>query len=271
MQEEIFEIETPERVAFGYEIAGIGSRFIAALVDTAFLAGLQVVVFGLAALLIPPLLGDSNGEPGALASSWLLGIFGLLSFGLLWGYYIFFEMIWNGQSPGKRLVRLRVVRADGTPITLNEAVIRNLVRLVDFLPLLYGVGVVTMFVDARARRLGDLAAGTLVVRDRGRPVTLDTLSGQSSAAPAIAPPVVQGVGRLPIERLEPADLDALEAFYHRRNQFTDADVVGGKILQRLFRKMDLPLVELDRWETARLLSQIRAAAKTGGDAEPPAG
>ncbi|MEK7327557.1 MAG: RDD family protein, partial [Chloroflexota bacterium] len=98
--------------------------------------------------------------------AWLVAIFGLISFAFFWGYYILFEMLWNGQSPGKRWVGLRVIRTDGTPITLTESIIRNLVRLVDFLPAYYGVGVVTMFINEQSRRLGDLAAGTLVVHDR---------------------------------------------------------------------------------------------------------
>ncbi len=102
----------------------------------------------------------------ASPSSWIVAILGLISFILLWGYYIFFEILWNGQSPGKRWVGLRVIRIDGTPITLSESIIRNLVRIIDFLPTAYGVGVVTMFINTNSRRVGDLAAGTIVVHDR---------------------------------------------------------------------------------------------------------
>src|SRR5215510_11634669 len=99
----------------------------------------------------------------------------LASFVLFWGYYIFFEMLWNGQTPGKRWVGLRVIRTDGTPITLSESFIRNLTRLVDFLPAAYGIGIISMFLDKQSRRLGDLAAGTLVVHDRA-PISIQSLS-----------------------------------------------------------------------------------------------
>src|SRR5262249_33255826 len=128
--------------------------------------------------------------------AWLLAVFGLVAFAFLWGYYIFFEMAWNGQSPGKRWVGLRVMRLDGTPLTLSESIIRNLVRLVDFLPAYYGVGVVAMFISSQSRRLGDLAAGTVVVHDRAA-VTLASLAASAQVTPAAGPVVAS----LPVERL----------------------------------------------------------------------
>jgi hypothetical protein len=110
----------------------------------------------------------------------MLAVYALIAFGFLWGYYIFFETLWDGQTPGKRRARLRVIRSDGLPIGFAEAAIRNLVRMVDFLPAYYGVGVVAMFVDGRSRRLGDLAAGTLVVRDKGM-ITLESLEKEREA------------------------------------------------------------------------------------------
>ena len=107
---------------------------MAALVDTAAIIVIQIVV-NLTMFLLASRLLDID-----MASGWVTAVFGLISFALLWGYYIFFEMLWNGQSPGKRLVGLRVLKADGTPITLTESIVRNLVRLIDFLPLFYGLG-----------------------------------------------------------------------------------------------------------------------------------
>jgi uncharacterized RDD family membrane protein YckC len=88
------------------------------------------------------------------------------AFLLFWGYYLIFEWLWAGRTPGKRLVRIRVVDMNGTPIGFTQSLIRNLIRIVDFLPSAYGVGLVAMFSNARARRLGDFAAGTLVVKER---------------------------------------------------------------------------------------------------------
>ncbi len=161
LPDEMLNIDTPENVAFGYNVAGIGSRFLAALVDTTIIVILQLIVLGTSAYVLKAakLMSDTD--------AWTAAIFGLISFLLFWGYYIFFEMVWNGQSPGKRWAGLRVIRADGTPVTLAESVIRNLVRIIDFMPIGYGIGIVAMFINSQARRLGDMAAGSLVIHDGG--------------------------------------------------------------------------------------------------------
>ena len=82
-----------------------------------------------------------------------------------WGYYAIFEALWKGQTPGKRWARIRVIKDSGRPINTFEALARNLLRAVDFLPLFYGVGVITMLLNAKNRRLGDYVAGTLVVHE----------------------------------------------------------------------------------------------------------
>jgi uncharacterized RDD family membrane protein YckC len=133
----LLKIDTPENVSFAYDIAGIGSRFLAALIDSAIIVLLQVILFG-SVLLFASLISETATDTMV---GWMLAIAGIVSFLFFWGYYIFFEILWNGQTPGKRQVGLRVIRVDGTPITPSEAVIRNLVRLIDFLPTAYGVGV----------------------------------------------------------------------------------------------------------------------------------
>src|SRR5258706_12013278 len=180
--DDTLRIDTPENVIFGYRVAGIGSRFLAALVDSLLIVVLEVVVNAAALLVGRFVFKFSFAGDDTAGLAWLLGLFGLLSFAFLWAYYIFFEMLWNGQPPGKRWVGLRVLRLDGTPITLSESIIRNLVRLVDFLPAYYGVGVVAMFISSQSRRLGDLAAGTVVVHDRAA-VTLESLAAAPAARP----------------------------------------------------------------------------------------
>lgn len=258
-QDERLTIDTPENVVFGYPLAGIGSRFIAALADTAIIALLQIGVFILAILVAQRVM---DLDPEALATGglagWVIAGMGLLSFLFLWGYYIFFEMLWNGQSPGKRWTGLRVIRGDGRPITLSESVIRNLVRLIDFLPSFYGVGVVTMFVDRQARRLGDLAAGTLVVREDAAPAGLDSLLREDR--PAGSGVVrLEGIGTLPLERLGTADVERIDSFLKRRNQFSDADALGRQVLERIFQNMEIPVPFLDRWNATQLLIRIRSA------------
>ncbi|MCS6940141.1 MAG: RDD family protein [Roseiflexus sp.] len=158
-------VETPEQIELAYDVAGIGSRFLAAIVDSALIALAELALF----FALAQIIGIFE-----FAESVLIAIGAALGFAILWGYYIAFELTWNGQSPGKRLIGLRVVSEGGRPITVVGSIIRNLIRIVDFLPFLYGVGVIAMFIDRRARRLGDLAASTLVVRERAD-VTLESL------------------------------------------------------------------------------------------------
>ena len=248
-------VATPENVAFGYEVAGIGSRFLAALVDTFILLVVQLIVGLGSVLLVYFVLRDLVGDDNALGP-WLVGLFGLIGFALLWGYYIFFEMTWNGQSPGKRWAGLRVIRTDGTPLTLTESLVRNLVRLIDFLPAYYGVGVVTMFITSQSRRLGDLAAGTLVVRDRAS-VTLESLTAAPPAPrggllPAAPPADPSGLGAMPsptvaaglvaqwpVERLREADVTLAEDFLRRRGQISGRDALARSILRALLRPLDI--------------------------------
>ena len=149
-------VTTPERVSFSYTTAGLGTRFVAQAVDLFLLAIVAaaggVVLFQLATVL-----------PGSDLPLILLIFF---AFSLLWGYFVALEAIWSGQTPGKRLLRLRVVGLRGEPITLSQAAVRNLLRPVDFLPVYYGVGIITIFASTRSQRLGDMAAGTVVVRER---------------------------------------------------------------------------------------------------------
>ena len=166
-------VSTPERVAFQYEIAGIGSRFLAQFIDVLVIIVIQIVItIGAAAL-------------GGIFNS--IQIFGLveliLSFILIAGYFLISEAAWNGQTLGKRYVRLRAVGDHGEPLTIGQAAIRNLVRVVDFLPAFYAIGIVTMFSNSRAKRLGDFAAGTLVVRDRERISLYDLASTAPAATP----------------------------------------------------------------------------------------
>ncbi len=234
LPDEYLRIETPENVAFDYEMAGIGSRFLAAMVDTALIVVLQLIVAVVALIMTRALEGDSLSGSSWL-SRWLPAILGLLAFAFFWGYYVFFEMLWNGQSPGKRLTGLRVIRTDGTPVTLTESIIRNLVRLIDFLPILYGAGVVAMFINEQARRLGDLAAGTLVVHDRPT-VTLASLDSPAALGPVLG---LAGVV-LPVNRLRPAEVQMAEDFVRRREQLFNRSEVATRVARALLKQMEIP-------------------------------
>lgn len=152
-----YRLTTPEAVDIAYPVSGIGTRFLAVAIDALIWLGLETVI----------LIGTITLYLQGAAAHSVSVILGLsLSFVLFWGYFIFFETVWAGQTPGKRRVRIRVIKTSGYPIGFIEAVIRNLVRIIDFLPLFYGLGVLVMFISPQSRRLGDYAAGTIVIKER---------------------------------------------------------------------------------------------------------
>lgn len=235
---QVLEFDTPENVVFGYQIAGIGSRFLAAFVDTFLIVVLQAVV-NLTLILIVALAGGPSLLETGLSGdvSLIVGIFGLLAFAFLWGYYIFFELLWNGQSPGKRLVGLRVISQQGAPIDVAAAIIRNLVRIVDFLPLYYGIGVLSMFIDTQARRLGDFAAGTLVVYDQGA-VTLDELE-RAAARLTNSRRAVADNSNLPLHLLDRAHVTMAQRYISRQSELHNADRLALLLARRLLAAMDI--------------------------------
>lgn len=255
--DEILDIQTPENVAFGYQVAGIGSRFLATLLDTLIVILLQIAIF-VAFLLILRAFNITLLDGGL--ASWVYAIFGLLAFVFYWGYYIFFEMLWNGQTPGKRWAGLRVIRADGTPITLPESLIRNLARLVDMLPAAYGIGIITMFIDRQSRRLGDLAAGTLVVHDRA-PITIQSLSVKRSLNLGMQGLTKVSLDGFPLERLTSDDLNLIEDFLLRREQLTHRSSLAIQILNTLHQRLGLPPPTMSRLEAEDTLVAILQAVE----------
>jgi uncharacterized RDD family membrane protein YckC len=235
--EGFLNVDTPENVVFDMELAGIGSRFMAALVDTLLIAVLQAALF-LALALVGSLTLIENLE----WFGWLVAAAVLLSFVLLWGYYLLFEWRWNGQTPGKRLVGLRVMRVDGRPVTFVEVLIRNLVRLIDFLPVFYGLGVVVMAFQRQWRRLGDLAAGTLVVFEQ-KPVRLESLSRARRYDVVRSESLIPEGDRLPVERLAPTDIQRVEEFLDRWISLLDPKHVANAIHRSLMAQMGLPAPE----------------------------
>ena len=256
LPEETLDIQTPENVAFGYQVAGIGSRFLATLLDTFLIVTLQVVV-----LLVFILVLSGFDLWGETVAAWVYAMLGIVGFFFFWGYYIFFEMLWNGQSPGKRWVGLRVIRTDGTPITLSESFIRNLTRLVDFLPAGYGIGILSMFLDKQSRRLGDLAAGTLVVHDRA-PISIQDLSVKRTVH--LRPWANVSLDGFPVERLTNDDLNLIEDFLFRRAQLTHRESLAIQILNTVHQRLGLPLPTMGRFEAEDMLTAILEAGQNKG-------
>jgi uncharacterized RDD family membrane protein YckC len=212
-------IDTPELVTIEMPLAGVGSRFIALLIDMLlWFAGL-FVIFLFAIALLPSIHAASE-----ISEKWAVAIVIFLVFLFNWGYFTLFEAFWNGQTPGKKIAKIRVIQRTGRPIGLLESMARNFVRYIDQIPSFYVVGVVTMFVTKQHQRLGDLAAGTLVVRDRApeSPLWSDAGSRTFTAASftaRMAAPEPHTLVSLPtpaIAKLSAADLEVLESFFSRR-------------------------------------------------------
>ena len=204
---EHLSVETPEQIRINYSVAGIGSRFYAALVDIAVL--IPLICIGAYVTIRAQLDLDEN------FGNWLVAITGIAIFALIWGYYMVFEITMNGQSPGKRALGLRVIKAQGYPISFSDSAIRNLVRIIDFLPFFYGTGLVVMLFNENWQRLGDLAAGTLVVKE----------NAVASPNP-VHPPTIQKSNFVYADWIQPA-------------QVTDAELAA--IREYLVRRRTLPL------------------------------
>ncbi len=173
VSEDVHRVEVPEHVEIGFTLAGFGSRFIAYLIDlsimfiiVAFLFGAMLAIF----ILLQQRMYEQfveNPSPsmeGALYAL-LISLFGLALFIVSWFYFLLFEMLWDGRSPGKRAVGIRVIRDEGSKISFTTSLLRNLMRVADWLPAFYLVGIVAMFVGRKWKRLGDIVAGTIVVKE----------------------------------------------------------------------------------------------------------
>ncbi len=182
------EVRTPESIAFNYELAGLGSRFLALIVDqtiqiltlAAIFAGILLAGAHAAARHGPTLVTDKFAESLAIA------LIVVILFIVLFGYFIAFEALWNGQTPGKKLLGLRVVRDGGFPIDFGASLIRNLIRVGEQLVGYYLLAAVSALISPENKRLGDLAAGTIVVRDARLPSPRE-FSARAGAEPAYSP------------------------------------------------------------------------------------
>jgi uncharacterized RDD family membrane protein YckC len=167
--ERLVTVRTPEAIAFYYELAGLGSRFLALCVDTAIQVAVLIAIVTLAAFStrgVTGIAGTLRLTDKTLYSALTAAVV-IIIFLLFYGYFIAFEKLWNGQTPGKRLLGIRVVRDGGYPVELAGSIVRNLVRIAEFAVGFYCLSAISMVLSSENKRLGDYAAGTIVVRDRG--------------------------------------------------------------------------------------------------------
>jgi uncharacterized RDD family membrane protein YckC len=241
-------IETPELVAIQMPLAGIGSRFIALLVDYVIWITGSLLLLWIFAFFLPGINAFNR-----LSAQWATAVYVFAVFLFNWGYFTLFEAFWNGRTPGKRIARIRVIQRSGRAIGLFESMARNFVRYIDQIPFFYAVGAIAIFVTRDHQRLGDLAAGTLVVRDRIEEAPLNTESTRTFTAniftPAAPAPEPHAGFSLPdhgVAKLAASDLQVLESFFARR--------------------LDMPLAT-----RAALAQRISIAIQAKSGLEPPPG
>ena len=222
-------IETPEQTLLEFEVAGIGSRFLALAYDTL----LQILMgIGVALILVVATIALPEASKSGI---WFIAFVVLAYFVLYFGYFAIFEVLWNGQTPGKKKEGLRVIKDSGRPITPAEAIGRNLMRIVDQLPALYAVGISSVLLSRQNKRLGDFVAGTIVVHEKSlldaKPVWETGLAGQTVAGTTFGS-----------ERLSPEEFALVETFLNRRSSLP-SDVrsrMAEQVARQIRPKLTLP-------------------------------
>jgi uncharacterized RDD family membrane protein YckC len=144
-------ITTPEHVPIRLEPAGAGSRFLAVLIDAIIIMATATTMYGTLATFLP------RGVAAA--------IYVTVNFFLTFSWHVWFETRRQGRTPGKRILKIRVIDARGLPVSLHQSLVRNITRVLDFVPVFYGVAAIAVMTSRTRRRIGDIVADTLVVRD----------------------------------------------------------------------------------------------------------
>jgi uncharacterized RDD family membrane protein YckC len=259
-------IDTPEQVDLTFNVAGVGSRFVAALLDMLIVTVVYFLeILGFVLLAAGATAGGGNNGALDTAAKWVIAFIIFVNFAFFWGYYALFEAYWRGQTPGKRVMKLRVIKDSGRQITLFESLARNLIRVVDYLPSLYLVGVVTMLCNQRNKRLGDFAAGTIVVHERTdeQPLLYQTsttlvapvgFTAQPGSQPwqqeTLAPwakPVTAIFPADSVARLTAQDLVAIEAFFARMLDLPleTRAAIAYRMAGQMCAKMGVPVPEMN--------------------------
>jgi len=216
-------ILTPEHIELEYELAGLGSRFVAIVIDLLLQGGAAAVLVLIMILLEPNIM--SKGIT-AIYSSIILSILVVLVFLVIFGYFIFFETIWSGQTPGKRISQIQVIKDNGQPVRFIDTCIRNFLRIADFLPLYYILGILLILANKQNKRVGDMAARTIVVRLKSNlsPTTLPNLKVVSDY-------------HFNLSKLNEEEYGLIRNFIIRRNELRP------NARAHLARKISLPLMK----------------------------
>ena len=234
---ETLTIQTPEHVGFQYTLAGLGTRTMAFLLDTAIRVLFALFIFVVILIVLKWFPDLSLSGMRNLSRNWIMAM-GILAYGFLdLGYFLLFEALWSGQTPGKRSLKLRVIRMDGQPIGWLESAIRNILRAVDILSGVYPVGLIVIFFSSRSQRIGDYAAGTVVVIERRSKVPMDRTRLRPGNEIHI-PDVEHN-----ISTLESDEYRLIRTFLDRRQEMdpTHRIQLAGDLTRRLMERWKLPL------------------------------
>jgi uncharacterized RDD family membrane protein YckC len=249
------DVDTPEQIALELPLAGIGSRFLALAIDSVLQVVFVVVLFIVGALTASSYSGIMGGLGRFFAQTVAAVVLVLVPFCLYWGYFAFFEILWHGKTPGKRMAGIRVIHESGRQMTVIECIGRNLMRGVDILPGFYAVGIICMMCNKQNRRLGDYVVGAIVVHDRAVESVAPFWGERTAAAEPVQPE---------LRSLSPDELILIETYLNRRYEL-DA-VVRATNAQRIVAMvtektgMQKPSDERDDDFLESVARQLRATA-----------
>lgn len=247
--EDRISIATPEGIDLDLTLAGLGSRFMAALIDGLIQGAVFIALAVLAGFLSSGAEGIDAFD-GGMGAGIALALILVAMFLIFFGYPIAFEVWASGRTPGKRWTGLRVVRVDGAPVSFLPSAVRNLLRLVDFLPTAYGIGIVALLANSRNQRLGDIAAGTIVVREgkTTRPMAPAAPSDQAAgtASASVTEPLPPDWQYWDVSAVSAEDLGTVRRFLERRPFLTPEarSRLANELAARLRTKVSGPAEDL---------------------------
>lgn len=240
-------VDGAENIGLTLSLAGMGNRMLAFVLDsliTGLLSAAVVVFF----LFIAVMFRNETATALILAAAILI------LFAIRWGYFIIFELIWHGQTPGKKALRIKVVREDGRPVSFGVSFLRNIMRIVDMLPGVYAVGLISVFVSGHEKRVGDIVAGTIVVKEPRAAFPL---------TPAVGPgrvPGLRSAGRELLgvsHRLTTAEVELLADYLERRYSLEQERRT--RLGRRLAEKLARSLAVDEPADAERFLEQLGSA------------
>lgn len=235
-------IITPEQIELEYDLAGLGSRFVAFIIDSIVQWSIIILLFVAMIISVPNLF-----ETGitSLISNVVAAICIVLIFVMLFGYFIFFETLWTGQTPGKKAAQIQVIKDNGEPISFSDSFLRNIFRIIDFLPWYYLLGIILILVNKQNKRLGDYVAKTIVVRLK------------SNLAPVVLPQLnVYSDVLMDVSQITEAEFGLVRDFLLRRDQLRPGarKILAEKISSLLMNKTQVDKNTMETEEFLEILA-----------------